>query len=638
MAACPSVYAWSARASVRPPDTAGVLADYDPLQTVRSALELLPDTTQLFAIGGGSPEDRAFNGQTINEIKAAYPRLPLTDLSGLHLPDMIGRTAQLPPHSALLVMNTIKDADGRPINIPKLVSSIASVANAPAFDNFDLSFGSGTVGGRLLSWEHFGNLLASQIALVFEGQRPDTLPELTLDPELRFDARQLEKWEIPESRLPAGSTIEFQTPTLWSEHRRLILAAVFVMALQAVMIYLLLRQKRRLLLSQQAQSESERAFHSQEELNHAVLHSLPGYVSILDETGKILQVNERWHEAGPDIAEGFFVKNLPGVDYVSSWTLSRDSFSDVIGRQIRSVLHGQTSQAVLEWQSLGEDSAARWLEIRCDALQWSQGGAVLTHLDITERKKIEMQAQINLQTLSQFHRSASLGELAGVLAHELNQPLASILLNAETLKELLASDSHRNTEENKIVDEIILDDNRASQIIHKMRALLQGQKSKGVPLNLTSIAASVAKLLSNEALLRKVVVRCELAEDLPLVLGDTVQLQQVTVNLILNAMDAIKDLSKSDRTITISTFPYAHNMVALEIRDTGPGISPSHMPHLFDHFFTTKPDGLGLGLSISKSIVESFHGKIEVDNNTKGARFRVCMPVTKKPLPEGMPA
>jgi C4-dicarboxylate-specific signal transduction histidine kinase len=630
-----------AGAFVRPHDTAGILADYVPMRSARTALELFPDTKQLFAIGGGSPADRAYNKRLIGQIEAAYPHLQFTDLTSLRLRDMIARTAQLPPHSAIVVLNTIADVEGNPIDIPKLVSATASVADAPIFDNVDLSFGSGIVGGPILNWEQFGTELAPQVAKVFEGRDPNSLPEIVLHPKLRFDARQLKKWGISESRLPPGSAIEFQTPTLWSEHRGLILVTLFVVALQAVMIALLLLQRRRLLLSQLARTESERALHSQEALNQAVLRSLPGYVSILDDAGKILQVNERWREAGSDIAGGFFTKNMPGDDYASSWDQSsaaRNDFSELLGRQVRSVLNGQTSQAVLEWQSSGEDSAVRWFEIRCDALQWPQGGAVLSHLDITERKKTEMQAQTNLQALSQFHRVATLGELAGALAHELNQPLASILINAETLKELLALDAHRNSEASEIVDEIISDDDRAGQIIRKMRALLQGRESTGVPLSLTDIAASVVKLLSNEAMLRRVVVRCKLAENLPSVLGDTVQLQQVVLNLILNAMDAVRDLPERDRTVTVSTFPDAYDTVVLEIRDTGPGISPNHMPHLFDHFFTTKQDGLGLGLSISKSIVESFHGKIEADNCTEGARFRVYMPVVQLNVLAGIPA
>jgi C4-dicarboxylate-specific signal transduction histidine kinase len=364
-------------------------------------------------------------------------------------------------------------------------------------------------------------------------------------------------------------------------------------------------------------------------------------VAILDRAGIILQVNEQWREAGIDVARGFFARTFPGDDYVSAWEKSLaepHASSGLVGRQVKSVLAGQTSHAVLERQFSTHDLEARWLEIRCNVLQWPQGGAVLSHVDITERKRSDMQAERNLQTLSQFHRVAALGELAGALAHELNQPLAAILINAESLDELLALEMPPNAEAREVVREIVSDDERAGQIIRKMRALLQDRANVSIALNLTEIAASVVKLLANEAMLRKVILRCELTADLPLVLGDTVQLQQVVLNLAMNAMDAVKDVPEGARTVTVATFLGAEDAVVVEVSDTGPGIAPAHLPRLFDHFFTTKREGLGLGLSISRSIVESLHGRIEADNCLTGARFRVSMPVVQVRSAEEAPA
>jgi C4-dicarboxylate-specific signal transduction histidine kinase len=624
----------------RPRNTAGIVADYVPSRAVTTTIQLLPSTKHLFAIGGGSPGDRLYDRWLFGEIHAAYPTLPITDLTGLPLKEMIARTSKLPPDSALLMMLTIADVDGRPINVPQLVRSMSSVTNAPIFDFLDLSFGDGAVGGALLSWDRFGQELAPQVAKVFDGSDPNDLPDLVLHPVLRFDARQLARWSIPESRLPAGSTVEFKAPTLWSEHKRLIVATLLVVALQTMLIDLLLLQRRRLLLSKEARTKSEEALHSQEALNHAVLRSLPGYVCILDRSGTIVQVNELWSAAGSDIASGFLASTKIGDNYISSWeSCCRNAgiMSGSLQQHIKAILAGEDSVAVLEWQYSGPDAEAHWLEIRCNRLQWSSGGAVVDLVEITERKKAEMKAQRNLQTLSQFHRVAALGELAGALAHELNQPLASILINAETLAELLSLEALKNREAYDIVQEIISDDERAGQIIHKMRRLLQDRDTNVVALSLTEVAASVVKLLTNEAMLRRVTVRCELANDLPRVLGDTVQLQQVVLNLMLNAMDAVRDLPEDRRNVSVATYQGIDESVIVEVRDTGPGISPENLPLLFDHFFTTKREGLGLGLSISKSIVEALDGRIDADSNSVGARFRVAIPPVKVLSTEEVP-
>ncbi len=632
---------WGDPRSFRSPSgTSGVFADYLPFRSVETALRLFPSTQHLVAVGGWSAQDRAMNEPILAQMRVRFPALKVIDLTRLPVREMIARAAHLPPDSAIIVLQTISDVEGRPINNPQLVRSLATSSGVPIFDNLDLSFGAGSVGGPLLSWKKGGIALGQQITKVFDGLDANSLAPVVIEPETRFDARQLQRWRIPESRLPPGAAVEFRTPTLWGQHRKLILATLLVVALQAVMIALLLLQRKRLLLSKLARSRSEQALHSQEALNQAVLRSLSGYVSILDRTGKILQVNEPWRGAGVGVAEGFFARTSVGDDYIACWELCFPQAGDssgLLGRRVREVLAGETTQAALEWRISGHDLEARWLEIRCDVLQWPEGGAVLSHVDITERKRAEIQAERNLQALSQSNRVAALGELAGALAHELNQPLAAILINAETLEQLLANESTPNSESRDIVREIISDDERAGQIIRKMRSLLQDRESNGVPLNMTEIAASVVKLLANEAMLRKVAVRCELTDGLPSIIGDTVQLQQVVLNLMLNAMDAVKDMASGERTVTVSTFLDPSEAVVVEVRDTGPGISAKHLPRLFDHFFTTKREGLGLGLSISRSIVESLHGKIEAENCSTGACFRVCMPVVQVSVPEELP-
>jgi signal transduction histidine kinase len=622
---------------IQPRDATGVVAEFSDVRAVEGAVSLLPATKHIFLTGGGSPADRVMNGPVIGQLKAEFPALTLTDLTGLPLAERMARCASLPPESIIIILTTIDEPKAKPIVAPVLMQSLSATANAPLFHLSLGSLGLGIVGGPLLSSGSIGTALAHQMAKVLGGRDPNSVPEVAVPLDVRFDARQLKRWGIPESRLPAGSIVEFRAPTPWSQHRDLILGILVVVLLQSGLIAWLLLERRRRRRSQIAESKSEQELLSQEALNRAVLQSLPGYVAILDQSGRILQVNEKWRDASVTKAGGFFARASVGDDYASCWERGvngSDAYAGLLSQRIKSVLAGEISQSLLEWRFPSHDSDARWLEIRCNVLQRREGGAVVSNVDITERKRTELQAEQNIHTLSQFNRVAALGELAGALAHELNQPLASILVNAETLDEMLAQETPQNSEAREVVGEIISDDERAGQIIRKMRTLLQDRESNAVPLNLTEVASSVVKLLANEAMLRKVVMRCELAADLPTVLGDTVQLQQVVLNLMLNAMDAMRDCPEGARTVTVSTFSERGNTVVLEVRDSGPGIPFEHLPHLFDHFFTTKQDGLGLGLAISKSIMQALDGEIEAGNWQHGAIFKLSMPVAAVAAPQ----
>lgn len=617
------------KAHTQPRDATGVITEFSDARAAEMAVRLLPTTRHIFLTGGGASADRTMNGFAIGQIKTEFPALTLTDLTALPLADRMAQCARLPPDSIVIILTTVDEAKAKPVVATLFVQSLAAVANAPLFAVPDPTFGLGVVGGALLSPRNLGTALAHQIAKVLNGADPNAVPEVAVPPELRFDARQLKRWGIPESRLPPGSSVEFRVPTLWSQYRELIVGILLVVLLQSVLIAWLLLERRHRRRSELARAKSEQELRSQEALNRAVLHSLPGYVAILDRSGRILQVNEEWQSVAVTKAGGFFSRTSVGDDYVSCWERiagDSDANAALLSQRVTGVLAGQARQAVLEWRVQGPDGDVQWLEIRCDVLQRREGGAVISHVNTTDRKKTELQAEQNIHKLSQFNRVAALGELAGALAHELNQPLASILVNAETLEEMLSQEAPENSELREVVSEIIADDERAGQIIRKMRSLLQDRESITATLDLTQIAASVVKMLGNEAMLRKVAVRSEMAGDLPAVLGDAVQLQQVALNLILNAMDAMRDCPEGDRTVTIATFMDGRDTVVLEVRDTGPGISPEDLPRLFDHFYTTKPDGLGLGLAISKSIVQALNGDITASNWEHGARFRVSMP------------
>jgi signal transduction histidine kinase len=219
-----------------------------------------------------------------------------------------------------------------------------------------------------------------------------------------------------------------------------------------------------------------------------------------------------------------------------------------------------------------------------------------------------------------------MGELTASIAHEINQPLGAILSNADAAELLLEAGSGRLEEVRRILADIRKDDLRASQVIRRMRELLGKRPLERQPLDLNDVAAGVLQLLGADAARRGVALEIELAPGLPAVHGDRVHLQQVLLNLLLNGMEAMADTPASRRRLAVRTVP-DDTGVGIAVTDSGPGIPRERLPRLFDSFFTTKQDGMGLGLSIARSIVEAHGGRIWAQNRPEGgATFRFTVP------------
>jgi two-component system sensor kinase FixL len=179
-----------------------------------------------------------------------------------------------------------------------------------------------------------------------------------------------------------------------------------------------------------------------------------------------------------------------------------------------------------------------------------------------------------------------------------------------------------------ILTDIRQDDERASEVILRMRSLLRKHELERLPLEINFVVEDVLQVVSGDAALRKVAISADLAPVLPKILGDRVHLQQVLINLILNGMDAMAGQPRERRRLSVRTRPVADNLVELAVIDLGHGIEPEKLPRVFEPFFSTKPNGMGMGLSISRTIIEAHHGKILAENNASGgATFRVTLPV-----------
>ncbi len=229
--------------------------------------------------------------------------------------------------------------------------------------------------------------------------------------------------------------------------------------------------------------------------------------------------------------------------------------------------------------------------------------------------------------LAHLSRVSILGELAGTLAHELNQPLAAMLSNAQVGGRILAAGQFDPLEIPAIFEDIAADAKRAGGIIHGMRAMLKkGDPAEKQVLDLNDAVTQVLGLLNTEIIGRKVEVTCQFDASLPPALANRVEFQQVLINLILNGLDAmVADPHRGPLRIATSR---QETSVSVAVHDSGPGIPPEILDRLFAPFVTTKPGGLGLGLSISRSIMQRSGGELQAENHpTGGALFRIVLPV-----------
>jgi PAS domain S-box-containing protein len=255
--------------------------------------------------------------------------------------------------------------------------------------------------------------------------------------------------------------------------------------------------------------------------------------------------------------------------------------------------------------------------------------------DVTDNRVAEEKLDRARRELAHVSRVTALGALTASIAHEVNQPLAGIIANASTCLRLLAADPPNIEGARATAQRTIRDANRASEVIKRLRALFARRPPASEPLDLNDAAREVLILASSELDGARVVLQTALADNLPTIAGDRVQLQQVILNLVLNAAEAMRPVDGRPRELSISTVLGGDGHVQLSVRDSGIGVNAEQLGRLFDAFYTTKKEGMGVGLSISRSIVEAHGGLIwAVGNDGPGLTFCVCLPVTTS-LPAG---
>jgi signal transduction histidine kinase len=375
-----------------------------------------------------------------------------------------------------------------------------------------------------------------------------------------------------------------------------------------------------------ARKKMEDALRASELMKSAILASLTSSVAVLDREGWIVAVNENWtrsaHEQGAT-SDGM------GINYLEVWrqAICPDPLQAAeVFAGIAAVLNGSRPAFALEYAS--RTSAGEcWFAMSVVPLSHAAGGVVISRTDITERKQAGIEAQHLRQELAHFARVSTMGELTASLAHGLKQPLTGILTNAQAARRFLNAIPPAVDELQDILSDIVEDVKRASEVIQRVRDLLRKDKFQYVRLDLNALSRDMVQLVSDDAVIRKVTLRLDLDPQPALVYCDRVQLQQVILNLLFNAMEAMGERDGFDRTVTVHIRNNEAKTVQVSVQDTGPGLQEGMQELLFESFYTTKSAGMGMGLSIARSIIEAHSGTIWAANNPdRGATFHFALP------------
>jgi signal transduction histidine kinase len=475
-----------------PSNVRGVLVKREFAPTLDLALRLQPKTQQVVVVGGTSEFDARLIEQARNQFRSFEDRIAFTYFTTLPLQQLLAELSRLPPQTIVLFISFFQDASGAAFVPHDVVQRVSAAANAPVYAFVDQYLGRGIVGGNLYSLAAHGTE-AGKLVLQALANPEASVPVLTEVPsnKIVFDWRQMQRWGISQSNLPAGSEIRFRDPTAWDQYPWQIVLIVTAILAQAALIIRLFHEQRR-------------------------------------------------------------------------------------------------------------------------------------------RRKAETESRQRMSELAHMNRVATAGELSASIAHEVNQPLMAIATNAAAAKRWLSAKPSNVEEASASLAAIQSASVRASSIINNLRAMFKKDTKVEEPFEINGVVRSVLELVRTEANKHGVEIRTQLTDGLPSGSGHQVQLQQVVLNLAMNAIEAMDTLRLGQRELRVRTELHETGGVKVSVEDTGKGIAPADLERVFQPMVTTKATGMGIGLSICRSIIEEVHkGKIWAAAGTpRGSTFQFVLPTT----------
>jgi signal transduction histidine kinase len=580
-----------------PDDFIGTPLEHDVKGTIHLARRLHPDVEQLVVVTGAGPWDQ----ERLREAKAAVEKSAqpwaIEYWSGLPIEELKRRLSQLSHRSAVYTPGFYRDGTGAnfiPLEAARLISGASS---APVYSIFPTQLGSGVVGGRMTSFVDVGRAARLALDQVLTGASPASVDAPSqLPAPVQLDWREVRRWRVDESLIPRDAVIHFREPHFWDIYRNQVIWIGALVLVQAGLIAALLlerRQRRRMAVDLQT-SEMR--------------------TDLAAAAAQLSTFEWRVDDASP-------IPNLPPA-IANVHPADRE--------RVGGILRGAASTGAafeVEYRTVDNGGSVRWNALRGQTRSGAGAQVVGVTMDITARKVAELQAASDRAALTHISRTATLGQLSAAIAHQLNQPLAAILGNAETALSLMRRTEIPTQEMKEILTDIVSENHRAADVIRRLVALYRKGETDLATVDVNALIEETLGLIRAELLLRQVTPELKLRQPSPLVQGSRTQLQQVLLNLVLNAADAMGDTPVDQRNLMVRSSIDA-DMAVICVADRGIGIEPENMHRVFEPFWSTKSTGLGIGLAICKSIVNAHHGKLVARNQPSGgAEFCFSVPL-----------
>jgi C4-dicarboxylate-specific signal transduction histidine kinase len=586
-----------------PPDVVGTALSYDFLGTVEQALRWRPTARRLVVVTGTSAWDREWETRLRSQAAALPQQLGVEYLAGLPTDALLEQLRPLGADAIVFSPGYFSDGAGRLFAPRAAAGLIAGASGAPVYGPFSTFLGTGIVGGNMADYRAIGRQGAQTVLDLLSGAAPATLsrPEAMPEP-MHIDWRQAQRWGIAARDFPAGAVVHFREPTFWEAYRQWVLIVGAVMLLQAGLIAALLLERRRRRRAATALAQSQ--FHMNLAARAAGM--------------SVWRLDTDAAQEGRVAPSSADARSAPGLLADFRQTLAR------IHPQDRERVEQATDSALVsggelevEYRVTSADGELRWRSARGRAEPGHGRQLLGVEMDITARRRAEIQAEQDHAALRHMTRASLLGQLSASIAHQLNQPLTAILGNAEAAQLMLDREPIDVPELREICADIVAADHRAAEVIRRLGALFKRGEPKFAALDANELVRDTIELTRTDLLARHVALALHLAPDLPQITGDRVQLQQLLLNLIVNAADAMEANPQAQRELTISTQAQAGEVVVC-VADRGPGIAEEAMDRLFEPFWSTKAAGMGIGLAVCRSIAAAHRGSLTAANAPAG--------------------